>query len=95
MWFWSKMLTSLVSVSMLAWTSECSSNTKNNISDMNLEAVDTLEEINSDTTEIPNLLEIQKWLNKEISVCLTTDDENSFTYKKALELKNIEIVLIH
>lgn len=85
MWFWSKMLTSLVSVSMLAWTSECSSNTKNNISDMNLEAVDTLEEINSDTTEIPNLLEIQKWLNKEISVCLTTDDENSFTYKKALE----------
>jgi hypothetical protein len=52
---------------------------------MNPEVVDTLDVIDVDTIKVPNLLEIQKWTNKEISVCLTTDDENSFTYKKALE----------
>lgn len=85
MWFWSKVLTSLVSLSVLTWTSECSSNNRNNFSDVEPEVVEDLDSARIDTLEIPNILEIQNWAKKDIFVCLETDGEDSFTYKKVLE----------
>ena len=85
MWLWNKLLASLISIHMLAWTSECSNGNRNDVSSTESENVDTLELLNNDEAEIPNILEIQKWTNKQISICLTTDDEDSFTYTKALE----------
>jgi hypothetical protein len=35
--------------------------------------------------ELPNVSKVQKKTKKQISVCLKTDDENSFTHKKVLE----------
>lgn len=85
MWLWNKLLASLISIHMLAWTSECSNGNRNDVSSTESENIDTLELLNNDEAEIPNILEIQKWTNKQISICLTTDDEDSFTYTKALE----------
>jgi DNA polymerase III sliding clamp (beta) subunit (PCNA family) len=38
--------------------------------------------------EIPNLLEVQEKTKKQVSICLETDDKNSFTHKKVLESVN-------
>ena len=78
MWLWNNLLASLISIHMLAWTSECSNGNRNDVSSTESENVDTLESLNNDEAEIPNILEIQKWTNKQISICLTTDDEDSF-----------------
>ena len=87
MWFWNKLLTSLVSMYMLAWTSECSTNTKNNSIAVEPKKMETIAPENN-ALEIPNLLEVQKKTKKQVSICLKTDDENSFTHKKVLESVN-------
>jgi len=84
MWFWNKLLTSIVSMYVLAWTSECSTNTKNNSIAVDPKKMESIAPENN-ALEIPNLLEVQKKTKKQVSICLKTDDENSFTHKKVLE----------
>ena len=88
MWFWNKILTSLVSASMITWTSGCSADSKIKSFPVESEIAKSLDSAKADTTDIPNLFELQTWAKKDISVCLETDGEDSFTYKKALESIN-------
>lgn len=84
MWIWNKILASIISVSMLTWTSKCSGNVDANPSNTESKKV---EEIVNDNPipEVPDILKVQKEVKKEISICLKADDENSFTHTKALE----------
>lgn len=85
MWLWNKILTSIVSMYMLAWTSECSTNTTTSKSiTVEPEKMEVLATENN-VLELPNVSKVQKKTKKQISVCLKTDDENSFTHKKVLE----------
>lgn len=84
MWFWNKLLTSIVSMYVLAWTSECSTNTKSNSLNTEPEKMENIVPENN-ILEIPNLLEVQKKTKKQVSICLETDDKNSFTHKRVLE----------
>ena len=88
MWFWNKILTSAVSASMLVWTSGCSADSKIKSFPVESQIAKSLDSVKADTTDIPNLFELQTWAKKDISVCLETDGEDSFTYKKALESIN-------
>jgi len=85
MWIWNKALTSVISLSMLVSPSKCSVNTLPNPFDIKPENLENVESNNLETSEIPNILEVQESTNKEISVCLTTDNEESFTHTKVLE----------
>jgi hypothetical protein len=70
---------------MLVSPSKCSVNTLPNPFDIKPENLENVESNNLETSEIPNILEVQESTNKEISVCLTTDNEESFTHTKVLE----------
>jgi len=85
MWIWSKALTSAISLSMLVSSSKCSVNTLPNPFDIKPENLENVEPNNLEIPEIPNILELQESTNKEISVCLMTDNEESFTHTKVLE----------
>ena len=87
MWFWNKLLTSIVSMYVLAWTSECSTNTKSNSIPTESEKIERIG-LENNILEIPNLMEVQKKTKKQVSICLETDDKNSFTHKKVLESVN-------
>lgn len=85
MWFWNKILTSIVSMSMLAWASGCSADSKTSSLGVESNIAQNLDSMGTNTLSFPNLLEIKNWTNKEVSICLEPDDENSYTYKKVLE----------
>ena len=90
MWIWNKILASIISASVLSWASKCSAD--NEFTDPEL-SKDTIENVESkdielkreDTLEILPTPKIQEKTQKEISICLETDDEDSFTHTKALE----------
>ena len=84
MWFWSKVLASIICMSSLTWVSGCSGNTNGKSSTTEVEKFENLKPENL-MLETPNILEIQKWTDEQISICLTTDDENSFTHTNAIE----------
>jgi len=84
MWACDKILASIISVSMLNSTSQCSMDTKSDSFKSEPEHVETAESKNSEPLEIPDLFEVQKKAKKEISVCLNKD-KDSHTHKKVLE----------
>lgn len=85
MWFWDRILTPIFSAAILFWTPKCSVTVEANQFKAKAEMLENVEENNISTPKIPNMLEIKKKSQKQISVCLTTDDKNSFTHKRVLE----------
>ena len=81
---WNKVLTSIVSFWLLTWSCEWISSNEDKILPLEAQKTEKLSQTNN-VEEIPNIMEIKKKTKKEISICLKTDDENSFTYKKVLE----------
>jgi len=84
MWIWNKMLASIISASILAWASKCSDGVEANSFNNEPKKVEEIVK-NNLTSEVPDILKVQKEAKKEISICLKADDENSFTHTKALE----------
>ena len=85
MWFWNKILTSAASLSLLAWASQCSVNTKAGDDWKRIDSIENIKLKNADTLEIITSPKIQEKTQKEISICLDVDDENSFTHTNVLE----------
>lgn len=84
MWFWNKILTSVISIAMLGWTSGCD-NTKINNLEANSEEIENVESKNISQLVNEDLSISQEKTQKQISICLDLDDENSFTHANALE----------
>ena len=84
MWIWNKMLASIISASILAWASKCSDGVEANSFNNEPKKVEEIVK-NNLTSDVPDILKVQKEAKKEISICLKADDENSFTHTKALE----------
>lgn len=83
-----KLLAAVVSMSLMNWCSGYGSKAvnldiHNETESLNLETPQQLEI--SNLTEINEALKIKEETNREISICLETDDEDSFTHIKALE----------
>ena len=85
MWFWNKILASAVSLSMLGSVSQCSVDTKAERTWEIADSIENIEPENIDTLESTFIPKVQEETQKEISLCLTQDDSDSFTYKKDLE----------
>ena len=83
MWIWNKILASIISISMLSWESQCSENANANPSNTEPKKVERIENI--PTLEVSSVLNVQKEAKKEISICLMTDDKDSFTHTNVLE----------
>ena len=84
MWFWNKILTSVISIAMLGWTSGCD-NTKINNLEANSEEIENVESKNISQLVNEDLSISQEKTQKQISICLDLDDEKSFTHTNALE----------
>ena len=84
MWFWNKILTSVISIAMLGWTSGCD-NTKISNLEANSEEIEKVESKNISQLVNEDLPLSQERTKKQISVCLDLDDESSFTHTNALE----------
>ena len=85
MWIWNKMLASIISASILAWVSKCSDGVEANSFNNESKNLENIEVKNIPTPEILNISELKKDVGKQLSICLETDDNNSFTHKKILE----------
>ena len=85
MWLWNKILASAVSLSMLGSVSQCSVDTKAERTWEIADSIENIEPENIDTLESTFIPKVQEEAQKEISLCLTQDDSDSFTYKKDLE----------
>ena len=83
MWFWNKILTSVISIAMLGWTSGCD-NTKINNLEANSEEIENVESKNISQLVNEDQSLFQEKTQKQISICLDLDDENSFTHKSNL-----------
>ena len=84
MWFWDKILASMISISMLGWNSGCDKAKIDNL-ETNSEKIENVELKNVSRLENKDLSNSQERTKKQISVCLDLDDENSFTHTDALE----------
>lgn len=84
MWFWDKILASMISISMLGWNSGCDKAKIDNLETIS-EKIENVELKNVSRLENKDLSNSQERTKKEISVCLDLDDENSFTHTDALE----------
>ncbi len=85
MWVWDKILASIISVSMLGWSPKCSEDVKSENFKWNSNVIETVDVGNVKDELLPSISEIQKDVKKQISVCLVTDAENTFTHTKVLE----------
>lgn len=83
MWFWENLVASIICASSIL---ECSPayETKTDNLVWNPEKIETVIQSNNSLESI-SLSGIQKWTEKQISICLDTDSESSFTHKNVLE----------
>ena len=84
MWLRNKVLTSVICISSLVWMSQCSKGVEGKEAEEGV-SFENLKPENVNILDFSNIWWIQEWVNKEISICLTTDDENSFTHTNAIE----------
>lgn len=81
---WDKILTSVISISMLGWSPECSDGAGFNDSRLNSSVVENVEKTeNIALLNLDNLSEFQKEAKKQIFLCLVAD-ANSFTHTNVL-----------
>lgn len=78
-------MTSIVSVSMFGGGAKCSEDTKAEDPSWNSDVIEIVEKESVNVEDFPSLCELEKGINKQISVCLVTDAENSFTHRNVLE----------
>lgn len=83
MWLLNNILIPAISMSMLAWSPKYEDNHLNN--QWHSEDIENVVPKKESMLAGDDLPSIQKWIEKQISICLTTDSENSFTHTIALE----------
>ena len=83
MWLSKKIIASIICASStLGWNPKCETKMDNLV--WNSEKIENVVQ-SKNSLGITNLSGIQKWTEKEISVCLYKDSEDSFTHRNALD----------
>lgn len=87
MWMKNTALTVITSIAILNWANWCLGRDGKNHVENNLPDIELTESIDSTKLDIQDSasIKVKKDIQKEITICLETDDTDSYTHTKALE----------